>query len=246
MALRHAVCPPSCTCDDHQPTVPGRQEVLRPGRTELAAEEMEPEAAYRLVHDELMLDGNARLNLATFATSWMEPQAQALMNGSLAKNAVDREEYPQTAAMEERCVRMIARLWRAPDPGCTVGCSTTGSSEATMLAGLALKTRWQQRRRAAGEPCGRPNLLGDGAQLPVLAFHLDADTEGFTVFEVSRALRERGWQVPAYTFPKNREELAVLRVVVRHGFSGELAQLFLDDLRRGTEQLAEQPLPVSV
>lgn len=65
--------------------------------------------------------------------------------------------------------------------------------------------------------------MGDGSQLPVLAFHLDGDSEGFTVFEVSRALRERGWQVPAYTFPKNREDLAVLRVVVRHGFSGELA-----------------------
>ena len=95
-----------------------------------------------------------------------------------------------------------------------------------------------------GKP--RPSLGNKPLKLPVLAFHLDADTEGFTVFEVSRALRERGWQVPAYTFPKNREDLAVLRVVVRHGFSGELAQLFLDDLQRVTEQLAKQPLPVSV
>ncbi|MCQ4080949.1 glutamate decarboxylase [Streptomyces sp. RB6PN25] len=432
---------------------PGR-DVLRPARTELPEEEMEPEAAYRLIHDELMLDGNARLNLATFATSWMEPQARALMNESLAKNAVDREEYPQTAAMEERCVRMLARLWHAPTPDTCVGCSTTGSSEAAMLAGLVLKRRWQQRRRASGSACGRPNLvmganvqvcwkkfaryfdveprlvpletgqyhltqerlarycdqntigvvsvlgstldgsyepvdricaaldalegrtgmdipvhvdgasgamvapfldpdlawdfrldrvvsinasghkyglvypsigwaiwrdtetvpedlifqvnylgghmptlglsfsrpasqvaaqyysflrygraglrraqgrcraiaqalaaeiatigpfrlLSDGSQLPVIAFCLAPDTDNFTVFDVSRTLRERGWQVPAYTLPKNREDLAVLRVVVRHGFSGELAQLFLDDLQRVTDQLAKQAAPAN-
>ncbi|WP_391858316.1 glutamate decarboxylase [Streptomyces silvisoli] len=422
---------------------------LRPARMELPEEEMEPEAAYRLVHDELMLDGNARLNLATFATSWMEPQARALMDESLAKNAVDREEYPQTAAMEERCVRMLARLWNAPFPDACVGCSTTGSSEAAMLAGLVLKHRWRERRRSDDLDPGRPNLvmganvqvcwkkfaryfdveprlvplengryhltqelldqycdqntigvisvlgstldgsyepvdrictaldvlqqrtgidipvhvdgasgamvapfvdpdldwdfrlhrvvsinasghkfglvypsigwavwrdaetvpeelifqvnylgghmptlglsfsrpasqvvaqyysflryghsglrriqerchsiaralaeeiaaigpyqlLSDGSQLPVVTFHLTPETDGFTVFDVSRTLRERGWQVPAYTLPHNRTDLAVLRVVVRHGFSGELAQLFLDDLRRVTDQLTNQ------
>lgn len=413
---------------------------------------MEPEAAYRLVHDKLMLDGNARLNLATFATSWIEPQARALMNESLAKNAVDRDEYPQTAAMEERCVRMLARLWNAPAPDSCVGCSTTGSSEAAMLAGLVLKRRWQQHRRAAGLDTLRPNLvmganvqvcwkkfaryfdvqprlvpletgryhltherlaqycdqntigvvsilgstldgsyepverictaleelqkrtgtdipvhvdgasgamvapfldpklrwdfrldrvvsinasghkfglvypsigwavwrdadtvpedlvfhvnylgghmptlglsfsrpasqvvaqyysflrygrsglrrvqercrtiaralaeeiasigpfrlLSDGSQLPVITFHLTPETDNFTVFDISRALRERGWQVPAYTLPKNRQDLAVLRVVVRHGFSGELAQLFLDDLRAPPTTWPSRPDP---
>jgi glutamate decarboxylase len=115
--------------------------------------------AYQIVHDELMLDGNARLNLATFVTTWMEPEAELLMAECSAKNMIDKDEYPQTAELERRCVNMLARLWQAESQQDATGCSTTGSSEACMLAGLALKWRWRQRRHAAGLPADHPNLV---------------------------------------------------------------------------------------
>ncbi len=118
-----------------------------------------PTAAYQLIHDELMLDGNAKLNLATFVTTSMEVKAQVLMTECLDKNMIDKDEYPQTAELERRCVAILADLWHAPDPDNAIGCSTTGSSEACMLAGMALKRRWMKRnadRYAAG---ARPNLV---------------------------------------------------------------------------------------
>jgi glutamate decarboxylase len=409
--------------------------------------EMEPGTAYQLVHDELMLDGNARLNLATFVSTWAEPEALRLMAECAEKNMIDKDEYPQTAELELRCVHMLARLWNAPDPRRVVGCSTTGSSEAAMLGGLALKRR-RQKRGLKGRPnivmgvnvqicwekfadyfevepryvpmegdryhlgaeeavalcdentigvvavlgstfdgsyepvaglCAalddlqertgldvpvhvdgasgamiapfldpdlpwdfrlprvasintsghkyglvmpgvgwalwrdqdalpddlvfhvnylggdmptfalnfsRPGaqvvaqyynflrlgfegyrrvqqtcrdvatrlsaeiaklgpfeLLTDGSDIPVFAFRA-RDGAGFNVFDVSAALREHGWLVPAYTFPANRQDLAVLRVVVRNGFSHDLADLLLDDLRRVLPRLSAQPSPV--
>jgi glutamate decarboxylase len=115
---------------------------------------MHPQAAYELVHDELMLDGVARMNLATFCTTWLDDQSRRLMAESLDKNIVDKDEYPQTAELERRCVRMLADLWHAPDPATTMGTSTAGSSEAAMLAGLAAKFRWR-----AGSDTGRPNFV---------------------------------------------------------------------------------------
>jgi glutamate decarboxylase len=120
---------------------------------------MSPSTAYQIIHDELMLDGNARLNLATFVTTWMEPEAERLMAECSPKNMIDKDEYPQTAEIERRCVNMLARLWHAPVEGDATGCSTTGSSEACMLGGLALKWRWRQRQQAAGLPVDRPNLV---------------------------------------------------------------------------------------
>ena len=119
-------------------------------------------AAMRFVQDELMLDGNARQNLATFVTTWMEPEAATLIQESLEKNIIDKDEYPQSAEIERRCVNILADLWRAPEPtggADAVGCSTTGSSEAAMLAGMALKWRWRARREAAGKDTARPNLV---------------------------------------------------------------------------------------
>jgi len=121
--------------------------------------EMLPQTAYNLVHDELMLDGNSRLNLATFVTTWMEPEARLLMSESFDKNMIDKDEYPQTAELEMRCVNMLSRLWHSPDHEEAVGCSTIGSSEATMLGGMALKWKWRERMRAAGKPIDRPNLV---------------------------------------------------------------------------------------
>jgi glutamate decarboxylase len=422
-------------------------------RHEVPEGQLPPDVAYQVIHDELMLDGNARLNVATFVTTWMEPQAEKLMAECFDKNMIDKDEYPQTAEIEARCVNILSRLWHAPDSAESTGCSTTGSSEAAMLGGLALKRRWQKRRAAEGKPADRPNLvmginvqvcwekfanywdvemrlvpmegdrfhlsaeeavklcdentigvvailgstfdgsyepvaeicaaldafqaetgidvpvhvdgasgafvapfvdpdlewdfalprvasinasghkyglvypgvgwivwrdaaalpedlifwvnyLGDnmptfalnfsrpGAQvvaqyynflrlgfdgyravqayardvatrlssrigelgpfelitrsdeLPVFAFKLRDDVVNFTVFDVSNALRERGWQVPAYTFPQNREDLAALRVVVRRGFTDDLADLLVGDLERQLPRLQSQAAPV--
>ncbi len=125
----------------------------------LAPSGMPESTAYEIVHDELLLDGNARLNLATFVTTWMERDAERLMAECSSKNMIDKDEYPQTAELERRCVNILAGLWNAPDQGGATGCSTTGSSEACMLGGLALKWRWRQRRLAAGKPVDRPNLV---------------------------------------------------------------------------------------
>ena len=415
--------------------------------------EMAPDVAYQIIHDELMLDGNARMNLATFVTTWMEPQAERLMAECLDKNMIDKDEYPQTAELEMRCVNTLSRLWNAPDADQATGCSTTGSSEAAMLGGLALKRLWQKRRGEAGKPADRPNLvmginvqvcwekfanywdvemrlvpmegdrfhlsaeeavavcdentigvvailgstfdgsyepiqeickalddfeertgidvpvhvdgasgafvapfvdeelewdfrlqrvasinasghkyglvypgvgwivwrdadalpedlifwvnyLGDnmptfalnfsrpgaqvvaqyynflrlgfegyravqsyardvatsladqieklgpfrlltrGDELPVFAFTLAEEIDNFTVFDVSNALRERGWLVPAYTFPENRTDLAALRVVVKRGFGHDMANLLVGDLQRQLPRLQKQAAPL--
>ena len=425
---------------------PARGEAIAAPRARLRDDPVEADVAYQLIHDELLLDGSARLNLATFVTTWMEPQARTLMDECVDKNMIDKDEYPQTAELERRCVSMLADLWHAPDAEAATGCSTTGSSEACMLAGMALKRRWAARTGA--DASRRPNLVmganvqvcwekfcrywdveprlvpmdGDrfhldaataaaavdentigvvailgstfdgsyepvaeiaaalddvaartgvdvpihvdgasgamiapfldpelvwdfrlprvasintsghkyglvypgvgwvlwrdadalpdelifnvnylggqmptfalnfsrpgaevvaqyytffrlgrsgyravqqaardvamhladeisalgpfrlltrGDQLPVLAFTTADGVTGWDVFAVSRLLRERGWQVPAYTFPANREDLAVLRVVCRNGFSRDLADLFLQDLRNAVTELEQ-------
>ncbi len=408
---------------------------------------MDPDSAYQLIHDELLLDGSARLNLATFVTTWMEPQAEKLMAECFAKNMIDKDEYPQTAEIEHRCINIVSRLFHAPEEG--VGASTVGSSEAVMLAGLAFKWRWRERMRAQGKPSDRPNmimgsnvqvvwekfcrywdveprylpmergryvitseqvvdavdentiavvailgttytgefepieeihdalvrvnaekglevplhidgasgafvapflhpdlawdfrlplvksinasghkyglvhpgvgwvvwrshadlpedlvfhvnylggdmptftlnfsrggnqvvgqyynflrlgrsgytrimealrdtatwlsdeiarmgcfeLLSDGSAIPVFAFSAKSGTP-FSVFDVSARLRERGWQVPAYTMPEGAEDVAVLRVVVREGFSRDMATMLLADLNTAVEQLEKNP-----
>jgi len=134
-------------------------EALRAPRHTMPDAEMDPDTAYQFVRDELMLDGNARLNLATFVTTWMEPQAERLMAETFDKNMIDKDEYPRTAELEQRCVNMLSRLWGSPDEEQATGTSTTGSSEAAMLAGMALKWRWRQRQEAAGKPTDRPNMV---------------------------------------------------------------------------------------
>ncbi|HEX4441993.1 MAG TPA: glutamate decarboxylase [Galbitalea sp.] len=122
-----------------------------------------PETAYQIVHDESMLDGNARLNLATFVGTWMDDQSIRLYAEAADKNMIDKDEYPQTAAIETRCWRMLAHLWGSPDSEKSIGTSTIGSSEACMLGGLALKRRWQNARKAAGKGVAKPNLVMSSA-----------------------------------------------------------------------------------
>jgi glutamate decarboxylase len=425
-----------------------------PPRHRLPDEGAGGDIAYDIITNELFLDGSARLNLATFVTTWMPPHAARLMADTSDKNMIDKDEYPQTAELERRCVNILGDLWHAPGDGDATGTSTTGSSEAAMLGGMALKWRWRKRARAAGKPTDRPNLvmgvnvqvcwdkfcryweveprlvpmegdrfhlsageaaahcdentigvvailgstfdgsyepvaeiaaaldalaarggpdvplhvdaasggfiapfvqpelvwdfqlprvqsinasghkyglvypgvgwalwrdadalpddlvfnvnylggsmptfalnfsrpgsevvaqyfmflslgregygevqqvssavaqhiaaevaamgpyrlITDGSELPVLAFAVGPEVQNYTVFDVSDRMRERGWLVPAYTFPENRTDLSVLRVVVRAGMTRDMADLFLADLRAQTDWLEslDGPLP---
>jgi glutamate decarboxylase len=405
-----------------------------------------PGTALQVVRDELILDGNARLNLATFVTTWMEPEADRLMAECAAKNMIDKDEYPQTAELERRCVNILSDLWNAPAGNQATGCSTTGSSEACMLGGMALLWRWRARRKKTAKPnlvmgsnvqvcwqkfcrywqvepryvpmvpgrlhlgaaeavalCDentigvvailgstmdgsyepvleisqaldrlqaeqghdipvhvdaasggfvapflqrdlewdfrvprvasinasghkyglvypgvgwvlwrtpdalpedlifRVNYLGgqmptfalnfsrpgaqvaaqyynfirlgfqgyrhvhqtcqdvalhlsgkiakmgpfelftEGRDLPVFAFKLRDDITGYSVFDLSDRLRQRGWQVPAYTFPEDMTDTAVMRIVVRNGFSMDLANLLLDDFKLQVRALEHHP-----
>ncbi|MGK2882533.1 MAG: glutamate decarboxylase [Mycobacterium sp.] len=162
------------TTSSISPAYTGRLSTSPVPSLRLPDDAMEPTAAYRFIHDELMLDGSSRLNLATFVTTWMDPEAEKLMAETFDKNMIDKDEYPATAAIEQRCVSMVADLFHAEnlrddDPNAATGVSTIGSSEAVMLAGLALKWRWRQK---VGGPNGNawrrrtPNLvLGSNVQV---------------------------------------------------------------------------------
>ena len=127
--------------------------------------EHNPRHAFAVVRDELMLDGNSRQNLATFCTTWVEPEVHKLMEISIDKNMIDKDEYPQSAEIENRCVHILADLWNSPDAANTAGCSTTGSSEAAMLGGMAMKWRWRQKMKAAGKPTDKPNMITGPVQI---------------------------------------------------------------------------------
>ncbi len=127
----------------------------------LAKASLEPRVAYRLVKDELLDEGVARQNLATFCQTYMEDEATRLMGETLEKNAIDKSEYPRTAELENRCVNILANLWHAPIDAKFMGTSTVGSSEACMLGGMAMKFRWRKRAEEAGidSKAKNPNLV---------------------------------------------------------------------------------------
>ncbi|CAG8444521.1 24763_t:CDS:10 [Dentiscutata erythropus] len=125
----------------------------------LPDKEMPPHIAYKLIKDDLQLDGNPVLNLATFVTTYMEDEAEKLMTENLPKNFIDYEEYPATVELQNRCVNIISRLFNAPNDEDAIGVSTIGSSEAIMLAVLAMKKLWKKRRVAEGKPADKPNLV---------------------------------------------------------------------------------------
>jgi glutamate decarboxylase len=152
----HATPPVQDYLDD---TFASEPMLVRAPKDAFPLEEREPREIYQLVRDELLLDGVARMNLATFCTTWVEPEVRQLMADSLDKNIIDKDEYPQTAELEARCVTMLADLFNAPAPKKTVGTSTTGSSEAAMLGGLAAKWRWRTEREAVGKDASKPNFV---------------------------------------------------------------------------------------
>ncbi len=129
----------------------------------------DPEATYQVLSEELLLDGNSKQNLATFCQTWESNQVHRLMDLAMDKNLIDKDEYPQTAEIERRCVALLADLWNAPK-GSQVGCSTIGSSEAAMLGGMAAKWRWREKRRAAGLSTDRPNMVCGSVQICWIKF----------------------------------------------------------------------------
>ena len=132
---------------------------------------MLPKSAYTLVHDELMGDGNSRFNLATFVSTWMEDEARQIIMETLDKNMIDKDEYPNTAELEKRCVNILANLWHSPEKGEATGCSTIGSSEAVMLGGMAMKWAWRKKRKAKRKPYDKPNLvMGKNVQICWIKF----------------------------------------------------------------------------
>jgi glutamate decarboxylase len=212
------------------PTYAARAFSQRVPKFTLPRESLDAQAAYQLVHDELALDGNPVLNLASFVTTWMEPQADQLAVETQPKNLIDQDEYPQTDAIHRRVVSMIGDLFHAPSGGQAAGTATIGSSEAIMLAMLAHKRTWQQRRRAAGESTERPNMVMGG----------DVHTcwEKFSrYFEVqSRVipLEDGRYTVAAEQVEQHVDECTI-------GVSGVLGTTFtgeMDDLRSINELLA--------
>ncbi len=124
-----------------------------------------PEVVTDLILDELLLDGNAKQNLATFCQTDVDRYIHRIMDKCVDKNMIDKDEYPQTAEIELRCVAILADLWNSPASETTIGCSTTGSSEAAMLGGLALKWKWRKRREAEGKPTDKPNIVTGPVQI---------------------------------------------------------------------------------
>jgi glutamate decarboxylase len=131
----------------------------------IPSEEMQAEVASDLVHDGLLLDGNARQNVATFCQTWLDDEIHQSMDLAIDKNMIDKDEYPATAELESRCVHMIADLWHSPEAANTMGCSTTGSSEAAMLGGLALKWKWREKMKKAGKATDKPNIITGPVQI---------------------------------------------------------------------------------
>lgn len=161
---------------------------------------LEAPLAYRLIKDELMNEGNARLNLATFCQTYMEDEAIRLMSETLEKNAIDKTEYPQTAEIEHRCVSMLSHLWNTPgDTECT-GTSTVGSSEACMLAGMAMKFRWRKQAQERGfDLSHKPNLvISSGYQVCWEKFCVYWDIEMRTVPMSRECMKMDPHKLPEY------------------------------------------------
>ncbi|RMI37227.1 glutamate decarboxylase [Actinomadura harenae] len=172
----------------------------------------DPRAVFEVINAELMLDGDAAQNLATFCTTWTEDEIRRLMDLCVAKNMIDKDEYPQTAEIEARCVRILADLWNSPAEATTIGCSTTGSSEAAMLGGLAMKWRWRQRRAREGKPADKPNLVCGPVQIcwEKFARYFDVELRQIPLEDDATGLRPH--QLAAYVDENTIGVVAILGV----------------------------------
>lgn len=207
----------------------------RAPKAKLPKEETDARKAFALVHDELMLDGISRMNLATFCTTWVEPEVHVLLAEAIDRNIVDKDEYPQTAELEARCVRIIADLWHSPESADPTGTSTTGSSEAAMLGGLAAKHRWQKRRRAHGQSTEKPNLVSGPVQVCWEKFARYFDVE----LRETPMEEDRFWMTPEQTVASCDEHTIAVVVTFGQTFTGVYEDVVaisnaLDDLQTRT------------
>nr|AYU58580.1 glutamic acid decarboxylase 1 [Psilocybe cubensis] len=194
-------------------------------------------AAYQLLHDETALDGNPLLNLASFVHTWMPEDADKLIMENINKNIVDMDEYPAASLIHNRCISMLADLWKAPKEGKVIGTATAGSSEAIMLGGLALKKRWQEARKAAGKDYFHPNIVfGSNAQVALEKFarYFDVETRLVPVKE------ENGFVMnPHDAIPYIDENTIGVIVILGSTYTGHFEDVklmsdLLDDLEKRT------------
>jgi len=208
---------------------------------EIPAESMPARAAYQLIHDELNLDGNPALNLASFVTTWMEPEAQQLASETLNRNFVDQDEYPQTEEIHHRVVSMIGGMFNAPAEGEPCGTATIGSSEAIMLGLLAHKWSWRERR---GDDSAKPNVV----------FGADVHTcwEKFTkYFDVEQRVipltPERHVIGPEEVEPLIDENTIAVGAILGTTFTGQIDEIeAIDELLRRVKQEKGWDIPIHV
>ena len=139
----------------------GTPEMREPAPTDFIPKHGTPaEVAYQIVKDETFPQTQPRLNLATFVTTYMDDYGTRLMNESVGINYIDETEYPRVAVMCGRCINMVANMWNSPEKAeWKAGAVGIGSSESCMLGGVAAWLRWRERRKAAGKPYDKPNLV---------------------------------------------------------------------------------------
>lgn len=134
--------------------------------------------AFKFIHNDLELDGRPLLNMASFVNTYIDEPATKLAIENITKNLADNSEYPALMEIHQRCVTMISHLWNVPEGNNAVGTATTGSSEAIHLGGLAMKRRWEAKRKEAGKSTAKPNILmGANAQVALEKFARYFDVE---------------------------------------------------------------------
>ena len=211
---------------------------------EMPDSSMPADVAYQICHDEMNMDGNPTLNLASFVTTWMEPQAKQLIDESLNKNLIDRDEYPQTQRIEHRCVNMLARLFNAPADSNPTGTSTIGSSEAIMLCGLSHKWRWREKRKAEGKPYDKPNMvIGTNTQVVWHKFGRYFDVE-----EKAIAMKPGHYGLDPHKVMEAIDENTILVApILGQTFTGELDPIKeINDLLLEHKKKTGQDIPIHV
>lgn len=211
---------------------------------ELPDSSMPADVAYQICHDEMNMDGNPTLNLASFVTTWMEPQAKQLIDESLNKNLIDRDEYPQTQRIEHRCINMLARLFNAPADSNPTGTSTIGSSEAIMLCGLSHKWRWREKRKAEGKPFDKPNMvIGTNTQVVWHKFarYFDAEEKAIAMEPGHYGLE------PQKVMAAIDENTILVAPILGQTFTGELDPIKeINDLLVQHKKKTGQDIPIHV